>query len=136
MVRGRGFLPCPAPLLCYFVCVPTFIPPTANNVAAAEPRGEGIAWRLFRYVSPGKSADNVYRLLDGSFTTVAPDDVSLISRTFWGATNNYVTDAEAAELVAAGYSVSAGDFQLGSSFSSTLGGDAKLGATDADKGLL
>lgn len=106
--------------------MPTFIPPTENNVAAAEPRGEGLGWRLFRYVSPGKSADNVYRLTDGSFTTVAPVDVALISRTFWGATENYVTDVEAAELIAAGYTVDAGTFQLGSSFSSTLGGDAIL----------
>jgi hypothetical protein len=121
---------------CYDVGVPTFIPPTANNVAAAERGDNTIAGRLFRYVSPGKSADNVFRLTNGSFTTVQPSDVSLISRTFWGATKNYVTDAEAAELVAAGFSVSSGDFQLGSSFSSTLGGDATLGATDADRGLL
>ena len=107
--------------------MPTFIPPTENNVAAAEPFGEGVAWRLFRYAAPGKSADNVYRLTDGSFTTVEPRDQSTISRTFWGASVNYVTDVEATELVAAGYTVDAGVFQLGSSFSSELGGDAKLG---------
>ena len=106
--------------------MPTFIPPTENNVAAAEPRGEGVAWRLFRYVSPGKSADNVYRLTDGSFTTVEPREQGVVSRTFWGGTENYVTDVEAAELIAAGYTVDAGTFQLGSAYSSTLGGDAIL----------
>jgi hypothetical protein len=78
-------------------------------------------------MSPGKTADNVYRLVDGSFVTVPPVDESQISRTFWGGTENYVTDVEAAELVAAGFTVDAGVFQLGSSFSSELGGDAKLG---------
>ena len=110
--------------------MPTFIPPTQNNQAAADVRGEGVAWSLFRYVSPGKTADNVYRLVDGSFVTVVPADESQISRTFWGGTENYVTDAEAAELVAAGFVVDAGVFQLGSSFSSELGGDAKLGNVD------
>jgi len=115
--------------------MPTFIPPTQNNQAATEPRGEGVAWRLFRYVSPGKTADNVYRLVDGSFVTVPPVDEAQISRIFWGATENYVTDAEASELVAAGFSVSAGVFELGSSFSSTLGGDAVLGDVSGDRGI-
>jgi len=115
--------------------MPTFIPPTQNNQAAADVRGEDVAWRLFRYVSPGKTADNVYRLVDGSFVTVPPVDEAQISRTFWGATENYVTDAEAAELVAAGFSVSAGVFELGSSFSSTLGGDAVLGDVSGDRGI-
>ena len=107
--------------------MPTFIPPTENNVAAASAQGEGLSWRLFRYVGAGKSADNVYRLVDGSFVTVPPVDEATISRTFWGATENYVTDAEAAQLIAAGFTVDAGVFELGSSFSSELGGDAKLG---------
>ena len=112
--------------------MPTFYPPVENNVAAADARGEGVAWRLFRYVSPGKGADNVYRLTDGSFTTVEPRDQSTITRTFWGGSANYVTDAEAAELMAAGFAVDAGVFQLGSSFSSELGGDAVLGNVEGN----
>ena len=107
--------------------MPTFIPPSENNVAAADAQGEGLSWRLFRYVGAGKSADNVYRLVDGSFVTVPPVDEAEISRTFFGASENYVTDAEADELVAAGFTVSAGVFELGSKYSSTLGGNAKLG---------
>jgi len=112
-----------------------FIPPTQNNQAAADMRGDGLSWRLFRYVSSGKTADNVYRLVDGSFVTVPPVDEAQISRIFWGATENYVTDAEADELVTAGFSVSSGVFQLGSKYSSTLGGDAVLGDVSGDRGI-
>lgn len=107
--------------------MPTFIPPTENAVVYGDPLRRGIEYRLWRFYVPTSRGRNVYRLIDGSFTEVEPRDMSTVSRVFFGGHNNYVTDSEADALVAAGYSVSAGVFEVGSSYSSTLGSDAVLG---------
>ena len=107
--------------------MPMFNPPTENAVVYGDPVGRGIEWRLWRFYAPKLRGKNVYRLLDGSFVEVQPSDMSTVGRVFFGGHNNYVTDVEADALVAAGYSVSAGVFEVGSSYSSTLGSDAVLG---------
>lgn len=50
-------------------------------------------------------AVNVHKLLDGTYTEIEGIDPALIDVTYRGATTVTVTDAEAASLVAAGYSV-------------------------------
>ena len=87
----------------------------------------GVEYRLWRFYGPGVRGKNVYRLTDGSFTESQPGDASLIDRVFHGGHDNYVTDAEADALVAAGYTVSPGVFEVGSTYSSTLGSEAVLG---------
>jgi len=107
--------------------VPTFIPPTENAVVYGDPLRRGVEWRLWRFYAPTLRGKNVYRLLTGAFVEVEPRDLSTVSRVFFGGHSNYVTDVEADALVAAGYSVSAGVFEVGSSYSSTLGSNAVLG---------
>lgn len=70
---------------------------------------------------------NVFRLVDGSFTEVQPVDPSTVSRVFHGGASHYVSDDEADQLVAAGYTVLAGEFELNSKYSSALDGPAVLG---------
>jgi hypothetical protein len=45
----------------------------------------------------------VFKLLDGTITENEPNDNTLIAKTYWGGSDNVITDAEAAELTAAGY---------------------------------
>ena len=106
--------------------MPTFIPPSDLSVAAADRGDNSVAGRLFRYMSPSSRGRNVYRLVDGSFTEAELSDLSNVTRVFQGGHAHYVTDAEASQLIAAGYTVDAGVFELGSAYSSTLGGDAIL----------
>jgi hypothetical protein len=61
--------------------------------------------RLFGYVQPGARARNVYRLADGTFTTVDPRNDNLVVRIYLGGHSNVVSAEEKAELVAAGYEV-------------------------------
>jgi hypothetical protein len=107
--------------------MPTFTPPTENAVAYGDPFKRGIEWRLWRFYAPTLRGKNVFRLTDGSFVEIQPGDMSTVSRVFYGGHDNYVTDVEADALIAAGYTVSAGVFEVGSSYSSTLGSDAVLG---------
>jgi hypothetical protein len=107
--------------------MPVFVPPTENAVAYGDPFKRGIEWRLWRFYAPTLRGINVYRLNDGTFVEVQPRDMSTVSRMFFGGHHNYVTDVEADALVAAGYTVLPGVFEVGSSYSSTLGSDAVLG---------
>ena len=69
----------------------------------------------------------MFRLTNGTFVESQPGDMSTVDRVFFGGHENYVTDAEADALVAAGYTVVPGVFEVGSSYSSTLGSTATLG---------
>lgn len=69
----------------------------------------------------------MYKLTDGSFTESDLRDEGQIVRIYLGGHDNYVTDAEADELVAAGYTILPGTFELGSSYSGEVGGGATLG---------
>jgi hypothetical protein len=116
--------------------VPTFIPPTENSLRYVERnQSQGSGYGLFKFYRPEPRGRNVYKLSDGSFTEVDQSDLSNVVRLFHGGHSHYVSDVEAAELVAAGYVVQDGEFELGSSFSSTLASGATLGVTDADRGL-
>lgn len=107
--------------------MPTFTPPTTSGVSYVNRFARGVEYRLWRFYAPTTRGKNVYRLTDGSFTESQPGDATLIDRVFYGGHDNYVTDAEADALVAAGYTVSPGVFEVGSSYSSTLGSTAVLG---------
>jgi len=117
------------PLLClvYDVFMPTFIPPTEDAVVYGDPLRRGPEYRLWSFYARTLRGKNVYRLTNGTFVEVEPRNLSTVSRVFFGSHNNYVTDAEADALVAAGYTVLPGVFEAGSSYSSTLGSDAVLG---------
>ena len=104
-----------------------FTPPTESAGEYGHYSSKGLEYRLWRFYAPTLRGKNVFRLTNGLFVEVEPRDMSTVSRVFHGGHDSYVTDAEADELVAAGYTVSTGVFEIGSSYSSTLGSDAILG---------
>lgn len=80
-----------------------FRPPTDNLVRYADPNGQGLAHRLFRFFSPDPRGRNVYRMLDGSYSEVDQVDVSLYTKIYFGGSENEVTAQEVSDLTAAGY---------------------------------
>ena len=59
--------------------------------------------RLFAHMPQGTRAKNLYRLSSGTYTTTDPRRPELITRTYFGGHDNFLTDAEITELTAAGY---------------------------------
>jgi hypothetical protein len=96
-------------------------------VVYGDPLRRGPEYRLWSFYARTLRGKNVYRLTNGTFVEVEPRDLSTVSRVFFGSHNNYVTDAEADALVAAGYSVLPGVFELDSVYSSSLDSSATLG---------
>ena len=107
--------------------MPVFRPPTDEFVRYGDPLLGGVQARLWRFFTPEDRGRNVYKLTDGSFTEADLRDEGQIVRVYLGGHDNYVTDAEADALVAAGYTVLPGTFELGSSYSGEIGGGATLG---------
>jgi hypothetical protein len=62
--------------------------------------------RLFSHAPQGSRAKNLYRLTDGSYTTTDPRRIELITRTYLGGHDNFLTAAEITELTNAGYASS------------------------------
>jgi hypothetical protein len=58
---------------------------------------------LFRKLVPGTRAKNVYKLLDGTYTTNQPPDPEDYITVYLGAHNNFVSAEEKADLISAGY---------------------------------
>ena len=89
----------------------TFTPPVLNRVPAVLPDTRGLALLLYRHVAPLAQGLNVYKYADGTYvvdrdpehTTAefAIDTAPVI--TYYGGHVYQVTDAEAAELSAAGF---------------------------------
>lgn len=107
--------------------MPIFRPPTDDFVRYGDYTKMGRQRFLWRFFDPEPRGRNVYKLTDGSFTEADIRDEGQIVKTYLGGHDNYVTDAEADDLVAAGYTVLPGTFELGSSYSGGVGGDATLG---------
>lgn len=89
--------------------MPTFRPPTDDFVVLGIPPKEfdsqevRMAYNLFRHYDPEPRGRNVFLLTNGTYTEDEPNDRSIISKVYFGGSNNDVTDAEAASLTAAGY---------------------------------
>ena len=107
--------------------MPIFRPPTDDFVRYGDYTKMGRQRFLWRFFDPEPRGRNVYKLIDGSFTEADIRDEGQIEKIYLGGHDNYVTDAEADDLVAAGYTVLPGTFELGSSYSGELDGDATLG---------
>ena len=60
---------------------------------------------MYGFFAPGARARNIYKLTDGTFTTVDPRNDNLVVKIYLGAHANIVTADEKADLVAAGYEV-------------------------------
>jgi hypothetical protein len=100
--------------------MPIFVTPPESSV-----RFYGA--RLFAFLQLGIRGKNLYWLNNGTYTTNQPSEMDTVRRTFLGGHDNYVTDSEAAALIAAGYSVLPGTFELDSVYSSSLDSSATLG---------
>jgi hypothetical protein len=61
------------------------------------------AKRLFGKVTPGTKGKNIYKLTDGTYTDVDQRDVGAFTKVYLGGHNNFVTQEEKDDLVAAGY---------------------------------
>jgi hypothetical protein len=107
--------------------VPIFRTPTDEFVRYGDYTAGGVQRSLWRFYRPEPRGRNVYLLTDGSFTEIDVRDEGQIVRVYHGGHDNYVTDAEADALVAAGYTILEGTFELDSSYSAELDGDAILG---------
>jgi hypothetical protein len=80
-----------------------FRPPATTEIAPADRHDMSVAGRLFRYAEPTYAGSNVYKLTDGTYTTVEQRDYSLIAKIYYGGSQNFVTQAEKNDLIAAGY---------------------------------
>lgn len=105
--------------------MPLFVPPESDDYPGGDRHVEDVPNRLGSYFRSVRG-DNVYRLSDGTFTQVPQRPADNVDRVFFSGRRNYVTDAEADELVAAGYTVVPGVLEFGSSYS-YLGSGAVLG---------
>jgi hypothetical protein len=60
---------------------------------------------LFSRLEQGERRLNVYKLSDGTYTSIDPRNDNLVVKTYFGSHNNIVTAEEKADLIAAGYEV-------------------------------
>jgi hypothetical protein len=80
-----------------------FRPPVNDSFSWADRLNPQPGDFLLRKLVPGDRAKNVYKLLDGSFTTNQPPDPEDYITVYLGAHNNFVSAEEKADLVSAGY---------------------------------
>lgn len=80
-----------------------FRPPVNDSFSWVSKDGQVDGEFLLRKLVPGGRAKNVYKLLDGSFTTNQPAEVEDYTIVYLGAHNNFVSAEEKADLIAAGY---------------------------------
>jgi hypothetical protein len=80
-----------------------FRPPATTEIAPVDRHDMSIAGRLFRYAEPTYAGSNVYKLTDGTYTTVEQRDYTLIAKIYYGGSQNFVTQEEKDDLIAAGY---------------------------------
>jgi hypothetical protein len=82
-----------------------FRPPAEADFPWATYRSNTPANRLFSRVEPGARRLNVYKLQDGTYTSVDPRNDNSVVKTYFGGHNNFVSEEEKADLVAAGFEV-------------------------------
>lgn len=87
----------------------TFRPPTDDFVALGVPPQEfdsqevRLAYNLFKHYDPEPRGRNVFLLTDGTYTENEPNDMTTVTKIYWGGSDNDVSAAEVASLTAAGY---------------------------------
>ena len=79
-----------------------FRPPATDVYPGGDRLGEGVTNRLGTYYKDLR-APNIYKLTDGTYTTVDPRGADLIAKIYLGSHANFLTDQEVADLTAAGY---------------------------------
>jgi hypothetical protein len=82
-----------------------FRPPADDDFRWANYRDQNAESVLFGKLTQGVRARNIFKLTSGVYTNVDPRDPALVSKVYYGGHQYFVDDAEKAELVAAGYTV-------------------------------
>jgi hypothetical protein len=82
-----------------------FRPPTDTEFRWASYYDESPEGFLGSKLKAGGRASNVFRLTDGTYTTIDPLDPSRVVYLYLGGHNNFVSAQEKADLIAAGYTV-------------------------------
>jgi len=86
-----------------------FRPPTDDFMVLGIPPKEfdsqeaRLAYSLFKHFDAEPRGRNVFLLTNGTYTENEPNDITTISKVYWGGTDNDVTADEVASLTAAGY---------------------------------
>lgn len=80
--------------------------PYTYNYPGATYRDEGAANRLQRYNRTNVRVRNLYKLTNGSYTTVDQRDQGQVVKLWQGGHDHYLTDAEVVELTTAGFGAS------------------------------
>ena len=90
--------------------MPYFTPPTDNwlhlsdfDVDTPPTQEMLVSYRLLRHFQAISRGRNVYKLVNGTFTENEPADMDTVAITYLGGHQNLVSEAEAADLTAAGY---------------------------------
>jgi hypothetical protein len=87
----------------------TFRPPTDDFVVLGVPpkmddsQEVRLAYSLFKHFDAEPRGRNVFLLIDGTHTENEPNDITTISKVYWGGSDNEVSADEVASLTAAGY---------------------------------
>lgn len=82
-----------------------FRPPVEADFPWANYHSATPANRLFSRLTPGERRLNVYKLSDGTYTSIDPRNDNAVVKIYFGSHENFVTAEEKADLVAAGYDV-------------------------------
>lgn len=77
--------------------------PYTYNYPGGHYRDSDSANRLQRYNRTGVRARNLYKLTNGDYTTVEQRDLGQVAKLWYGGRDNFLNDAEVAELTAAGF---------------------------------
>lgn len=80
-----------------------FRPPFDGEFRWAEYGATDSTSMFFGRMRPGQKASNIYKMVDGTYTTIPSRDYSIVSRVYHGGHENLVTPEEKADLIAAGY---------------------------------
>jgi hypothetical protein len=86
-----------------------FRPPTDDFMVLGIPPKEfdsqeaRMAYSLFKHFDAEPRGRNVFLLTNGTYTENEPNDITTISKVYWGGTDNEVSADEVASLTAAGY---------------------------------
>ena len=80
-----------------------FRPPFDGEFRWAEYGATDSTSMFFGRMRPGQRASNIYKMVDGTYTTIPSRDYSIVSKVYHGGHENLVTPEEKADLIAAGY---------------------------------
>lgn len=82
-----------------------FRPPVDSSFRWAEYHDDSPAGIWGSKLKKGARASNVYRMKNGTYTTLDPLNPEDVEHIYWGGHNNIVSAQEKADLIAAGYTV-------------------------------